>query len=587
VASLVKKMQRGRPYYYLVYSARVGGKPRIVRQIYLGSPDQVAARLSDQVEPHQAPPDSHAIIREFGASTALWDLVQKLGVVEIINSVVGTHRTELSVGQYLAMAAVNRCISPASKVGFKDWYADSYLSTLLPARTKALESQRFWDAMNQLEEQHILKIEEKLLVRVKQIFDLDVQRVMYDATNFFTYINTQTDATLPQRGHNKAKRDDLRQVSLALLASVDFGVPLFHHCYAGQINDSREFAYALDPMMERLSKLTEIVEVTMVFDKGNNSESNFKRLDQAELHYVGSLSPSQHSDLLDVPLGRFVDLKGGRLAGVTAYRTAKKVFGKQRTVVVTWNPRLAAKQEMALLTYLKKKSAKLKEIQERLERLPSQPKAAQVRTTVATVNREVEALLKQNEVKQCMNYTVTTENGLPCLQFSIRPEAVSQLKARLYGRNLIVTDQDTWSSEDIVLAYRHQYKLEHQFRTMKDPHTFCWWPLLHRTDQKIRVHAFYCVLGLLLVSLLQRELHRAGIEVPIPRMLKELRGIRETTHVLSGEQPESFRCNTTLSKMGPDQRRMYNALGLDRFLLDGPVLGNTWTKRRKSLGTTV
>ncbi|HUK69279.1 MAG TPA: hypothetical protein VLW50_11095 [Streptosporangiaceae bacterium] len=46
MASLVAKKQGQRTYYYLVESARVGGKPRIVSQRYLGSAEEVAARLS-------------------------------------------------------------------------------------------------------------------------------------------------------------------------------------------------------------------------------------------------------------------------------------------------------------------------------------------------------------------------------------------------------------------------------------------------------------------------------------------------------------------------------------------------------------
>ena len=47
-------------------------------------------------------------------------------------------------------------------------------------------------------------------------FQLDLRALVSDGTNFFTYINTRTPAELPQRGHNKQKRGDLRQVSLGL-----------------------------------------------------------------------------------------------------------------------------------------------------------------------------------------------------------------------------------------------------------------------------------------------------------------------------------------------------------------------------------
>ena len=40
---------------------------------------------------------------------------------------------------------------------------------------------------------------------------------------------------------------------------------------------------------------------------------------------------------------------------------------------------------------------------------------------------------------------------------------------------------------------------------MKNPHWVSFSPAFHWTDQKLRVHVFYCVLALLLSSLLQRK----------------------------------------------------------------------------------
>ena len=48
---------------------------------------------------------------------------------------------------------------------------------------------------------------------------------------------------------------------------------------------------------------------------------------------------------------------------------------------------------------------------------------------------------------------------------------------------------------------------------MKNPHFVTFPPSFHWTDQKIRVHAFYCVLALTMVSLLQRHLHHQDIDI--------------------------------------------------------------------------
>jgi hypothetical protein len=46
VASVISKKINGKIYYYLVVSARVDGKPRIVEQKYLGTAEDIAAALS-------------------------------------------------------------------------------------------------------------------------------------------------------------------------------------------------------------------------------------------------------------------------------------------------------------------------------------------------------------------------------------------------------------------------------------------------------------------------------------------------------------------------------------------------------------
>ena len=86
------------------------------------------------------------------------------------------------------------------------------------------------------------------------------------------------------------------------------------------------------------------------------------------------------------------------------------------------------------------------------------------------------------------------------------------------------------------------------------------------TDQKITVHVFYCVLALMLVSLLRRELHLKGIEKSIPDILDTLTEIREVGVV---HPPEGRKKNpiikTVLSRMSDPQRAMYEALDLGRY----------------------
>jgi transposase len=225
---LVGKRQGGRTYYYLVESARVGGKLRIVSQRYLGSAEEVAARLS------QAGPGEPARTRhlEFGALAAVGGMLQRLGVAEIIDAVVGSRRADAaaSVGTYLALATVNRVIAPRSKLGFADWWATTAGDRMVKLPAAALDHRRFWDAMDALDDQALAQSQTRIAARMVTEFGLGLSGLALDMTNFATFIDSANDkAPIAQRGHAKQKRTDLRLVGLGMVVSRDGAVPLIGH----------------------------------------------------------------------------------------------------------------------------------------------------------------------------------------------------------------------------------------------------------------------------------------------------------------------------------------------------------------------
>src|SRR5450756_1758972 len=237
--SLTPKLIGGHTYYYARYCQRVDGKPKIVRQVYLGKIEDLVAGAEGSRQP---PPPLETEVAAFGDVAALLEIAQRLDLVPLLDSILPPKRHQgLSVGQYLLLAAINRAVSPTSKLPFAGWYRQTVLTRLLPADPAALSSQNFWNHMDLVTADHVLECEKQITQRLIQRFQLDLRALVYDGTNFFTYINTRTPAELPQRGHNKQKRGDLRQVSLGLLVSADFHIPLFHKVYAGNVHDSTEF----------------------------------------------------------------------------------------------------------------------------------------------------------------------------------------------------------------------------------------------------------------------------------------------------------------------------------------------------------
>src|SRR6266404_5365475 len=544
--SLTRKLINGRPYYYARWCQRVDGRPKIVRTLYLGSLDNIV----EAVETAQQPlPPQEAEIAHFADIVALYDQAVQLGLVDLIDAQIPKRHQGLSVGQYLVLAALNRAAHPTSKAKLAQWYRQTVLPRLMPASADELTSQAFWNHMDRVSQEDIEAIEKNLAQRLLRDLKVDLRTLVYDGTNFFTYINTTNPATLPARGHNKQKRGDLRQVNLGLLVSTDFHVPLFHKVYAGNVNDSTIFRTVTEELAVRYRHLAQACEhITLIFDKGNNSTESFDTVENSPFHFIGSLVASQHSDLLQIPLGQFGALAGEQFEGGRAYRTTKVIFGEERRVVITYNDHLLEGQLQGINASLQKARRKLDELQAVLGRRRHGKVKSGKWPTVASVTRQVEQILSGQFLKSLLHYEIKP-GTVPRLTYRTDTNAFARLIKTHLGKTILFTDNNDWTNEEIVSGYRAQHHIESAFRDMKNPHFLGWSPMFNWTDSKIRVHAFYCVLALALTSLLQRALHGRGMDLSLTRMMELLGGIQEVLLLYPRQQGEKHpRTATCLSE---------------------------------------
>ncbi|MGB6641573.1 MAG: IS1634 family transposase, partial [Thermoanaerobaculia bacterium] len=472
-----------------------------------------------------------------------------------------------SVGTMLLLAAINRAVAATSKAQIATWYERTSLPRWMKLQAGQLTSQRFWDNMDRVSEDALVAIERELSARVVKEFQLDLRCLFYDATNFFTFIDTfNARPTLAARGKSKEGRSNLRILGLALLVTGDFQVPLFHCLYPGNHNDPTSFRSVVGELVERYRVLSDGVEdVTLVFDKGNNTEDTLEVVAKT-YHVVGSLVPGHHQDLLAIPRKRFERLDPDRFPDeVSAYRTTKEVFGRSFTVLVTYNENLFRTQTQTIEREGAKRRSKLRDYQRYLSRW-QRGKGRGRRPSLASATKAVDKILCGRHMKKLFAVEITADSKkLPGLHYRFDLAAYHRLQRTLLGKTLLFTDNAHWSDEQIVTAYRGQHHVENAFRQMKDPHYVRFRPAHHWTDQKLRVHAFTCVLALLLCSLLRRELSRKGIEVSVDRMLETLDTIREVQLMLSSGRGRP-RVQRTHSQLEPLAAQMFEALDLRRFL---------------------
>jgi transposase len=556
--SIVGKRQGNQTYYYLVESARVEGKPRIVSQQYLGSAEEVMAKLAGQAggEPVRS---QH---KKFGDLAAVWSVLQRLDVAGVIDAVVSRRSdAAASVGTYMALATANRIVDPCSKAAFADWWATTAGPRWVKLPDAALDHRRFWDAMDVLSQADLAAIETELGRRMVTEFGLDLSGLVLDMTNFATFIDSANDrAPIAQRGKAKQKRTDLRLVGLALIVTRDGGVPIVSHPYPGDRPDVTQFPTVVENLMHRYRQLVDQVDsLTLVYDAGQNSTDNHSVVEDSQVGFVGSLPPSDHPDLLALPKTRYRHVDPDRFPGLTYVDTTVTALGVTRRAVLTHSQTLHDKQSRGFTQTMAKAIGQLVDLQTRLAR-------GGTRRSRDKVQAEITTILKPRWLGEVITASLTGDDPAELrLTWHTDIRARARLEQRLFGKRILFTNRDHWSVADVVAAYRSQSEVEAGFRQLKDPHVVSFSPMHHWTDSKIRVHVFYCVLALAIAHLMRREADNAGLHLSVRELLNTLAGIQETVLLYHDGGKGRPRARRMLTDMDPTQQRLADLFGINRY----------------------
>src|SRR5256712_10945970 len=477
MSSLVTKWKKNKPFLYWVRSARVEGKPRIVEQIYLGPRERVLEQLRTQgaVAPPQgaAPPLRTVQTRELGASTLFYALAQGLGLIDLINAHVppapARRRTSLSVGHYLVLAAINRIIWPKSKRAFAEWYEGTVLARLVPAAAEELSSQRFWDHMHLFEAHHFAPIQRELLTRIRERFPLGEQCFVYDTTNYSTFIHPfNSRPSLPQRGRNKPKRHDLRQLSLALVVDEERGLPLYYRFYEGNVNDVVALGATLSDMLRQGFPQQAPARLTLVMDKGNVSFDNFTLLTKAQFSFLAAIPAAWVRSFAQVALRHChpLTLPDGRRIKVYA-QSETRLGDMSGKLLLSFSPTFYRKQVRTLDMLQKQAEQQLHALRDAIEQAAGRQRPRKE----GAVRRAIRQLLRHDRLKDVCCATLTLDQGaVHDLHWQWDTQKKRHIKHHDFGKTVLFTDRQELSDQRMVVAYRNQAKVEEMFRISKSRH---------------------------------------------------------------------------------------------------------------------
>ncbi len=531
------KTKKGRPYLYVREIARVGGKPKVVSQVYIGSPERVVGMVSASGE--------GAVklrVEEFGALWLADQISRDIDLVGIVDQEVPRVAREEgpSVGEYFLYCAWNRMCETTSKNKLSQWYERTAVQQIRPVDIGELTSQRYWEKWDRVSEGALKAIAQRFFEQIWRIESPEADCLLFDTTNYYTFMASDTPSELARRGKNKEGRHNLRQVGLGLLVSRGSRLPLYYSVYPGNLHDSRQFETVMDEMFGVVCGLNKTKQkLTVVIDKGMNSEGNVAWIDEhSRIHFVTTYATYFAQELAMTPLdvfepaetekNRILAEKGKKEDRMLVYRTKGEYWGKQRAVVVTYNPVTARKQSYTL-------DSKLEAVRQELLAMRSKVRNKETHWH----NREA---IRERYLRLCERlyipsdlYVIEFSQTTDGLVMSFHKDVIAvERKRAMFGKNIIITDNTDWTTSEIVEASLDRWQIENRFRLSKEDDLVSMRPIRHWTDSKIRCHLFSCVVAMTYLRRIELRLNAQGIRRTVEDVMEDMKHLHSVLMVRDG-----------------------------------------------------
>jgi len=331
-------------------------------------------------------------------------------------------------------------------------------------------------------------------------------------------------------------------------------------CLSGNRADAEELPQALARIGALLDR-NQIARdsVTLVLDKGSAALANTLELDQAGVGWISALPWNQAPAELRGRSVQQLPAQGNSQPGVRAAAEKILVHGKEYLCVLKYSACFASEQLHSI-------SATQTKVTQNLRRLAAELSKPQARFTEAGIRNKIQRWLSDPFVREVLHYGLEQRDGRWHLTFEVDPLALQQLWEQRLGRTVLLTNRLDWTAEQVVAAYSGQQQIERVFRGLKDGEWLGWGPMYHWTDSKIRMHAFYCMLGISLLQYVHRQSQTAWPGLTVEQLLEQLSAIQQFILLyppLGDKGPN--RVATVLSKQTLAQQALASSLGLDQL----------------------
>jgi len=509
---------------------------RLVRSIsrFLDPAEAVAATVSGEVSILES--------RTLGSAWVADRLWERLEIGKTIIACAGGRRVaaERVERAIFAMVANRLSVRPLSKLAGCGWVAErAFIEGL--AEVSDDECYRAMDFLHAA----LPELQERVFFTVASLLDLDVDLLFFDTSSTYWETDRLADElqeaddrldgdqepegdrepVLEQSGrrryskHSKDHRPDLPQVVVGM-AVTRTGIPVRVWTFPGNASDQVIIRKVRDDL-----RGWNLARVIWVLDRGFTSERNRRYLQRAGGHYIVGEKLRSESKEANAALqrqGRYHTVEGN--LRVKQVRVDDGIMRDR--FVICHNPERAERDRVVR--------------EQILERLGQEIHTAD---TLAPSKRAelYGALSTKPAYKRLLRKT-------PTGKLRIDRAAVTR-EAKLDGKFLLRTSDESLSAEDIAQGYKALYEAERGWRDLK--HTIDMRPAYHHREDRIEAHIQLCWLALLLLRV---------AETATSETWRNLRNELDRMHLVTLATNEGTVAQRT--ELTPGHRRILKALDL-------------------------
>jgi transposase len=392
-----------------------------------------------------------------GDVAAVWGLAEKLGFKELL----GPACRERDVALALICSQV---VEPTSKASYPTWWEDRTLGVDLSIA--GVHTDEVYEAMDWLYS-HKDQIEDSLVARHLAEGSL----VCYDLSS--SWVEGRHNE-LAAFGHSRDGKRGKRQIEYGVVATTE-GLPCAIEVFAGNTSDPKSFEKIVEVARTRF----QLTRVCFVGDRGMITSARVKALKaQGTMDWVTALRATEIKALV-----KDGAIQPSLFDEMNLAEISHPDYQGERLVACR-NPFLAAERARKRAELLAATEANLEKVKTAVDsgRLRDPGKIGLRAGRVA------------NRHKMAKHFDLEIAEG--SFAFSRKEDAITE-EAELDGIYVVRTSlgQETMAAPDVVRTYKSLANLERNcFQHMKTVDVEIR-PIRHRLADRVRTHAFICMLG--------------------------------------------------------------------------------------------